>query len=313
MVATWSAFAVSSRRRQEVTFGRLRSSARRSRSAGRPTRPTRSRCRGPRRGTRADRAPGAQLLRAALGSAPDEQLVGPGLVAQSLGRPVVVPRHDVCSLENRPAPRPPWLLSHALTTKVKKSQRAKQTQREQLRIAQITIRPVPCGSDHGPPGLSDRRPGRARAHANPLVRRPSPRVAPSGHSLGPVPRHRGARCRRSHAVCGNGTATGRSRTLGSMSARRDDRLGFASILSHLGVMVAVSAVMGSSPPASPSPSRGSPGWAPVRSRRGWTPSRPTSPRSRSRSAPAAGPRRQRAGHLLRPEPGQRPSSGWRRS
>ena len=50
--------------------------------------------------------------------------------------------------------------------------------------------------------------------------------------------------RRSHAVCGNGTATGRSRTLGSMSARRDDRLGFASILSHLGVMVAVSAVMG---------------------------------------------------------------------
>ena len=50
--------------------------------------------------------------------------------------------------------------------------------------------------------------------------------------------------RRSHAVCGNGAATGRSRTLGSMSARRDDRLGFASILSHLGVMVAVSAVMG---------------------------------------------------------------------
>ena len=46
----------------------------------------------------AHRAPGAQLLGAVLGSAPDEQLVGPGLVAQSLGRPVVVPRHDVCSL-----------------------------------------------------------------------------------------------------------------------------------------------------------------------------------------------------------------------
>ncbi|HEX5911647.1 MAG TPA: hypothetical protein VFY54_00815, partial [Rubrobacter sp.] len=29
-----------------------------------------------------------------------------------------------------------------------------------------------------------------------------------------------------------------------MSARRDDRLGFSSVLSHLGVMVAVSAVMG---------------------------------------------------------------------
>ena len=38
--------------------------------------------------------------------------------------------------------------------------------------------------------------------------------------------------------------TGGSRTLGGMSARITDRLGFASVLSHVGVMVAVSAVTG---------------------------------------------------------------------
>ena len=74
-----------------------------------------------------------------------------------------------------------------------------------------------------------------------------------------------------------------------MPARRADRLGFASVLSHLGVMVAVSAVMGSWSPAWPSRSRRSPGWAPARSRRhGLPPGRPHRGAAR-RSAPACWP------------------------
>ena len=92
-----------------------------------------------------------------------------------------------------------------------------------------------------------------------------------------------------------------------MSARRDDRLGFASVLSHLGVMVAVSAVMGVLVAGLAIPFAGVAGLG-ARSVAEGMDNLPADLTAEPLAAahPAAGPRRQPAGHLLRPEPGQRP-------
>ena len=107
--------------------------------------------------------------------------------------------------------------------------------------------------------------------------------------------------------CARRAAPSRSRTLGTMSSRRPARLRPASVLSHLGVIVAVAAVWASWWPAWRSRSPPSTGRrrATVADGMDKIPTELTAEPLAQRTR--CSPRRQRAGHLLRPEPRERPA------